>query len=206
MKDHPFFNSVVEGDCLALLTQVPSGSVDMVMTSPPYDGLRTYKGYSFDFENIARELFRVIKPGGVVVWVVADTTVDGSETGTSFRQTLFFKEIGFRLHDTMIYHKINYVPLTHRRYEQAFEYMFVLSKGAPKAFNPVKVACKHAGKKNATHKFFQNANDHATGRANTIAPIAQEKTAPNIFGYIVGHESKEHPAVFPLALAMDQVT
>ena len=111
---------------------MPDGFIDLTVTSPPYDDLLTYNGYSFDFEAVAKELFRVTKDGGVVVWVVGDATIKGSETGTSFRQALYFKEIGFNSHDTMMYRKINYIPLTHNRYEQEFEYMFVFSKGKPK--------------------------------------------------------------------------
>jgi site-specific DNA-methyltransferase (adenine-specific) len=92
-------------DCLEGMRQMEAESVDLTVTSPPYDNLRTYNGYCFDFENIARELYRVTKQGGVVVWVVGDATIDGSETGTSFRQALFFMECGFKLHDTMIYRK-----------------------------------------------------------------------------------------------------
>ena len=109
------------GDSAELLKTLPSESVDFVLTSPPYDNLRSYNGYSFDFETIAKELYRVLKVGGSMVWVVGDATINGTETGTSFKQALYFKEIGFCLHDTMIYQKVNYVPLTHRRYEQAFE-------------------------------------------------------------------------------------
>jgi site-specific DNA-methyltransferase (adenine-specific) len=120
-------------------------SVDLTVTSPPYDNLRTYNGYCFDFENIARELYRVTKQGGVVVWVVGDATIDGSETGTSFRQALFFMECGFKLHDTMIYRKVNPIPQNHNRYEQCYEYMFCLSKGKPKTFNPIMVKSVHGG-------------------------------------------------------------
>src|SRR3990172_7596689 len=103
--------------------------IDLTVTSPPYDGLRTYNGYSFDFESVAKELYRITKQGGVVVWVVGDATIDGSETGTSFKQALYFKEVGFNLHDTMIYQK-NVMPFPEQtRYNQCFEYMFVLSKG-----------------------------------------------------------------------------
>ncbi len=111
------------------MEEVDNNSIDLTVTSPPYDNLRTYGGYEFDFEPIAKELYRVTKDGGVVVWVVGDATIKGSETGTSFKQALYFKEIGFNLHDTMIYAKKNYVMLTHNRYEQQFEYMFVFSKG-----------------------------------------------------------------------------
>ena len=132
------------GDCLEIMKNILDGSIDLTVTSPPYDNLRTYNGniaqWSFEkFQDIAKELYRVTADGGVVVWVVGDATIKGSETGTSFRQALWFKDCGFKLHDTMIYKKINYVPLTHNRYEQEFEYMFVFSKGKPKTFNPIKI-------------------------------------------------------------------
>ena len=118
------------------MKRMPDNFLDLTVTSPPYDNLRTYKGFIFPFEEIAKELYRVTKIGGVVVWVVGDATIKGSETGTSFRQALFFMECGFRLHDTMIYHKST-PPLTHNRYEQHFEYMFIFSKGKPKSFNAI---------------------------------------------------------------------
>lgn len=126
------------GDCLEVMKQISDKSVDLTVTSPPYDNLRTYNGYSFNFEGIAKELYRVTKDGGVVVWVVGDATVNGSETGTSFRQALYFKEIGFNLHDTMIYQKNNFSNPSSTRYHQIFEFMFVFSKGKPKTFNPIK--------------------------------------------------------------------
>ena len=127
-------NKIYNEDCLiGLRNRIEDNSIDLTLTSPPYDNMRDYNGiakqWSFDkFKSIADELYRVTKDGGVVVWVVNDGVEDGSESGTSFRQALYFKEIGFRLHDTMIYQKANYIPLTHRRYEQSFEYMFVFSK------------------------------------------------------------------------------
>ena len=125
------------GDCLEVMAQLPDGSVDLTVTSPPYDNLRAYNGFTFDFEGIARELYRVTKPGGVVVWVVGDATVKGSETGTSFRQALYFKDVcGFNLHDTMIYEKAGTGACgSNLAYWQTFEFMFVLSKGRPRAVN-----------------------------------------------------------------------
>ena len=125
-------------DCLETMARLGDGSIDLTVTSPPYDNLRSYNGYSFDFEAVAKELYRITKDGGVVVWVVGDATIDGSETGTSFRQALFFKEIGFNLHDTMIYQKHNFSNPSSNRYHQIFEYMFVFSKGKPKTFNALK--------------------------------------------------------------------
>lgn len=133
---------IMLGDCLNIMRQMDDGCIDLTVTSPPYDNLRKYNGYCFDFENIAKELYRVTKDGGVVVWVVGDATIKGSETGTSFRQALYFMDCGFNLHDTMIYKKKNPIPQNHNRYEQCFEYMFVLSKGKPSTFNPIKEPTK----------------------------------------------------------------
>ena len=118
-------------DCVEGLKLLKDESIDLTVTSPPYDNLRTYNGYCFDFESVAKELYRVTKLGGVVVWVVGDATIKGSETGTSFKQALYFKEIGFNLHDTMIYEK-NSLPMNHNRYEQEFEYMFIFQKANQK--------------------------------------------------------------------------
>ena len=131
-------NKIYNENCLDTMASMPDGLVDLTVTSPPYDNLRLYSGemlWNEDvWKSIIKELYRVTKQGGVVVWIVGDATVKGSESGTSFRQALFFKEIGFNLHDTMIYRKVNPIPLTHNRYEQAFEYMFVFSKGKPNTF------------------------------------------------------------------------
>ncbi len=138
-------NKIYNEDNLATMARMPDGFIDLTVTSPPYDGLRKYNGYSFDFESTAKELYRVTKNGGVLVWVVGDSTKNGTESGTSFRQALFFKEVGFNLHDTMIYAKNNPIPLTHNRYEQQFEYTFVLSKGKPNNFNGLKEFCTTQG-------------------------------------------------------------
>lgn len=133
-------NKVYNENCLDTMSRMPDNFINLTVTSPPYDNLRDYKGYSFDFEPIADDLFRVTKQGGVVVWIVNDATVNGSETGTSFKQALYFKEIGFNLHDTMIYLKPNFsaVGALKTRYAPVFEYMFVLCKGKLKTFNPIK--------------------------------------------------------------------
>lgn len=134
---------MIQGDCLVEMKNIPDKSIDLTVTSPPYDNLRTYggviDGWSFEkFQGIAKELYRVTKDGGVVVWVVADATIKGSETGTSFKQAFYFMECGFNLHDTMIWQKASYVPLTHNRYEQEFEYMFVFSRGKVQPMQPYK--------------------------------------------------------------------
>jgi len=131
-------NKVHCADCLEFMKDMPVGSIDLVITSPPYDDLRDYEGYKFNFKNIASQLFRVIKDGGVIVWVVGDSVVNNSETGTSFQQSLYFKEIGFNLWDTMIYMKNGSQYPDKRRYYQCFEYMFIFSKGIPKTINLIK--------------------------------------------------------------------
>jgi len=199
---------ILQGDCVEVMRGMEAASVDMVLTSPPYDNLRTYNGYTFDFESTAREIQRVLKPGGVCVWVVGDATVKGSETGTSFRQALFFKEIGFNLHDTMIYEKNNPIPLTHNRYEQQFEYMFVFSKARPKTFNPILIECKNAGKEYNIKR--PQIYDKSAKRHNRDEIIETKKTkqAFNIWNYSVGIDKKDntnHTAPFPEKLAQDHI-
>ena len=199
-------NSVYTGDCKEIMKKFPCSSIDLTVTSPPYDNLRKYKGYKFDFKSIARQLYRITKEGGVVVWVVADATINGSETGTSFKQALYFKEIGFNLHDTMIYEKKNYVPLTHNRYEQCFEYMFVFSKNKPKTFNPIMVPCKSVGVlvNHATEKSYEKS--YSMKRRKCSIAIKAKKIHPNKFIYVVGAGYRtEHNAPFPEELAIDHI-
>jgi len=176
----------------------------MVLTSPPYDNLRTYNG-SLDWgehiwKPVIQELFRIIKDGGVVVWVVGDATIKGSETGTSFKQALWAKECGFNLHDTMIYQKKNYVPLTHNRYEQDFEYMFVLSKGRPKTFNGIKIPVLGISGGSC---FVEK--DGTTRKAHSVRGVNKEKLKINIFSYATGQLRNGHPAPFPEQLANDHI-
>ena len=190
-------------DCLEGMRQIPDGSIDCCVTSPPYDNLRTYNGYCFDFENIAKELYRVTKQGGVVVWVVGDATIDGDETGSSFRQALYFKDIGFKLNDTMIWHKVNPCPsMAASRYTQAFEYMFVFSKGKPKTFNPIKVPCVHAGQ-NYTSTFRERGTDGNPDydRKHKSIVIHDERMEYNVWRIGVQQEKFPHPAVFPEKIA-----
>jgi len=182
-------------DCLVTMGRMPDGFVDLVVTSPPYDNLRTYNGYSFDFESVVAELFRVLKPGGVVVWVVGDATLNGSESGTSFRQALGFMDAGFRLHDTMIYAKNSSTYPARRdgvRYSQIFEYMFVFSKGKP--FN-VSLICDKPNKW-AGHKDFAGKLKH---------PVPDFSPRNNIWRYVTSFNGVKHPAPFPVQLAIDHV-
>ena len=195
-------------DCLEGLKLLDDNSIDLTVTSPPYDDLRKYNN-NFDFENIAKELYRVTKDGGVVVWVVADKTKNGSETGTSFKQALFFKDIGFNLHDTMIYMS-DKPPLTHNRYEQKFEYMFVFSKGKPKTFNPIMEECKYAGSDKKARTFRHTGDElqetHIKNKVN------KEKIKGNVWYFSTGYNKStkdiiafKHPAIFPEQLANDHI-
>ena len=198
----------IQGDCLEAMKTLPDNSVDLTVTSPPYDNLRTYNGYVFDFEGIAKELYRVTKDGGVVVWVVGDATIRGSETGTSFKQALFFKEIGFNLHDTMIYMREG-PPLSHNRYEQKFEYMFVLSNGKPSTFNGMVCHSKSAGQKRTS---TMRQDSDSLGDRSAKGFVQETKLVGNVFEYSVGNNcstkdkiAHRHPAIFPEQLAHDHI-
>lgn len=208
----PYFSCnsgvIYNGDCLDVLRVMPENSIDLTVTSPPYDSLRKYEGYSFDFEGIAQQLYRVTKLGGVVAWVVGDETVNGSESGTSFRQALYFKDVcGFNLHDTMIYQRKS-PPLTHNRYEQEFEYMFVFSKGKPKTFNGI--TTKRTWSDTRTNKKMRRENDGSfdMGFAKKTGDVLKY----NIWKYATGGGNSTadkfaffHPAIFPEALARDHI-
>lgn len=202
-------NKIYNENCLDTMAKMPDNFIDLTVTSPPYDNLRQYKGYSFVFEEIAKELFRITKQGGVVVWVVGDATVKGSETGTSFRQALFFKEIGFNVHDTMIY-RAEKPPLTHNRYEQKFEYMFVFSKGKPKTFNPILEPSKYAGQDKNGRTMRQDSDE--LGNRSGKGQVADFKIKGNVWEYAVGGGKStkdqvafKHPAIFPEQLANDHI-
>lgn len=201
-------NKIYDESNLETMARMPDNFIDLTVTSPPYDNLREYKGYSFPFEEIAKELYRVTKQGGVVVWVVNDATINGSESGTSFRQALFFIDCGFNLHDTMIYAKENPPPLNHNRYEQAFEYMFVLSKGKPKTVNLLTEKSLNAGKVNNGTTMRNNGSDELSKKHGAGKPVLETRIKRNIFYYGVGTEQDSkgiHPAIFPEKLAQDHI-
>lgn len=202
-------NTIICGDCLEVMKDIDSNSIDMVLTSPPYDNLRNYNGYSFNFEEIAKELFRIIKDGGVVVWIVGDATINGSETGTSFKQALYFKEIGFNLHDTMIYQKNSSPFPDNSRYNSIFEYMFIFSKEKPSTINLIK------DRKNRwLQSFGKSSNRQKDGSIKKKEKIIVKDfgTRNNIWKYNTGfgYTTKdkfafEHPAMFPEELAQDHI-
>ena len=196
-------NKIHNMDCVEGMKMLPDNCIDLTVTSPPYDNLRTYNGFSWDFESTARELYRITKQGGVVVWVVGDKTSKGSESGTSFRQALYFKEIGFNLHDTMIWRKTNPMPkVKTKRYFDVFEYMFILSKGTPKTFNPIMQQCKMGGKKyDSTCKNMGGEN----GRTKKTFILNNERYKDNIWDIAIAQNKTSHPAVFPEQLAKDHI-
>ena len=195
-------NQIIQGDCLEVLKSFSAASIDMVLTSPPYDNLREYKGYTFNFEGIAKELYRVVKDGGVVVWVVNDATINGSETGTSFKQALYFKEIGFNLHDTMIWNKDGGGAVgSNRCYTQNWEFMFVFSKGTPKFINLIydKPNKSFGQDKSGVGRRLASGEHKIETRK-----VAQRFSRRNNYWYIPT-ERGEHPAVFPEKLAKDHI-
>jgi site-specific DNA-methyltransferase (adenine-specific) len=199
-------NKVYLGDCLEVMKDIPNKSIDMVLTSPPYDNLRDYKGYTFNFEGIAKEIYRVLKDGGVCVWVVGDATIKGSETGTSFKQALYFKEIGFNLHDTMIWNKGSFTNPSSNRFHQVFEYMFIFSKGKPKIYHEIlDRKNKYLGVRGASGR-----DKNGVRKCGTSEVKREYGNRFNIWNISVGggmsYKGKcNHPAVFPEKLAEDHI-
>lgn len=204
-----FVRRILCGDNCEVMREMPSESVDLVVTSPPYDDLRTYGGHSWDFYGVAWNLKRLLKPGGVCVWVVNDATEDGNETGSSMEQALHFRRLGLNLHDTMIY-RTNKFPSNCRRYEPCWEYMFVVSKGVPKTWNPLREKSTAPGAKPSINAGMRSVDGEMRQRTYT-APVGETKVKDNIW-YLPrsphsdgGAERHGHPATFPLKLAKDHI-
>lgn len=203
-------NKIICGDCLEIMRKIPANSIDLVVTSPPYDELRSYSGHAFNFEETAKELFRIMKNGGVIVWVVGDQTIKGNETGTSFRQALYFKQVGFNLFDTMIYLKTPRGAVgNNKTYWQTFEYMFILSKGMPKTINLIKDRENKEERKgdNGTKRLYD-------GSLLKLKRAGYSKYGrrTNVWEYLIGqgHSASDkiahgHPAIFPEKLAEDHI-
>jgi len=204
-------NEIICGDAVEVMRTMPPDSVDLVITSPPYDDLRNYNGYSFNLDGMTKGLFRVMKKGGVVVWVVGDQTIKGDETGTSFRQALYFKQVGFNLFDTMIYLKTPRGAVgNNKTYWQTFEYMFVFSKGTPKTINLLK------DRENKDER----DGDSGTKRLSDGSLLKLKRAGyskygrrTNVWEYLIGkgHSATDniaykHPAIFPEKLVQDHIT
>ena len=201
------YNKIVCSDCIVFMHNIDDNTIDLTVTSPPYDDLRYYNGYVFNCEAIAKELYRITKPGGVVVWVVGDRITKGNKTLTSFKQALQFQAVGFNVHDTMIYKKKNTPFMRSNAYTNCFEYMFVFSKGSPKTFNPIKEKTVRNGYEMLVcNKKPDGVNKKILGKLNN------QKTKTNIWEYAVGlggttndRIAFKHPAVFPEKLAEDHI-
>ena len=200
-------NEIHCSDCVQGMKKLPKNTIDLVVTSPPYDDLRDYNGYKFEAESIAEELFRVLKKGGVVVWVVGDKIKNGNKSLTSFKQALHFQEVGFNVHDVMIYRKKNTPFMRSNAYTNCYEFMFIFSKGKPKTFNPLKTKTARNGReKLVVNKKSDGINKKVWGE------LKKEKTLTNIWEYAVGlHGSTsdkiafKHTAIFPEKLAEDHI-
>lgn len=201
-------------DCIKGLKEISDKQVDLTVTSPPYDNLRDYQGISWNsivWKEVLQQIYRVTKDGGVLVWIVGDSVVNGSETGTSFEQALYAKEIGFNLHDTMIYAKDSFAFPMNTRYHQVFEYMFILSKGKPKTFNMIKdrlnksVGCKLS----STDRQKDGSLSVVDFSKRNNKEIKEYGGRFNIWEYKIGRgkigDYSTHPAPFPEKLAEDHI-
>ena len=197
-------DKIICGDNATVMATFPDACIDLVVTSPPYDDLRKYGGHTWDFPAVARELTRILKPGGVIVWVVADATVNGSESGTSMRQALHFQSLGMNIHDTMVYEKAGTGACgSNIAYWQTWDFMFVLSKGRPNAVNRLKTQNLSAGVKTTPRTMMKGNRD-----SDAVRVVKDEGVRANIWRYNVnkhGMENTGHPAPFPIALAKDHV-
>lgn len=206
--NNTLLNNFYIDDCVHFMqNKVQNDSIDLILTSPPYDDLRNYNGYIFEFEKIANEMFRVIKKGGIVVWIIGDKIKNGNKSLTSFKQALYFQQIGFNVHDVMIYAKKNTPFMRSNAYTNGYEYMFILSKGKPKTFNPLKEPTARSGFEMLVANKGADAKNH-----KVLKELKKEKTKSNIWYYAVGlggttndKEAFKHPAVFPEQLALDHI-
>lgn len=198
MPDIKLYN----GDCLEVMQNFQDNGIDLVVTSPPYDDLRSYNS-NVNWKSVATTLFRIVKEGGVVVWNVNDKINSGSKSLTSFKQCIIFNDVGFNVNDVMIWKKSNSMPqIRQPRYNQVFEYMFIFSKGKPKTFNPIMVPCKCAGQKYAsTCKKITKGKERVYKEFN----INKMKVADNIWEFAIAQNKTEHPAVFPLELPLRHI-
>ena len=200
-------NKIYCSECVKFMEKLEDSFIDLTITSPPYDNLRNYNGYSFDVEAIAKELYRITKDGGVCVWVVGDKIIKGNKTLTSFKHALTFQSYGWNVHDVMIYKKKNTPFMRSNAYTNCYEYMFVFSKGSPKTFNPLKTKTARNGQEMLVYnKGADGVNKKILGTLN------KEKTKTNIWEYAVGLGGTtmdkiafKHPATFPEKLAEDHI-
>ena len=205
---------IICGNCADVMAGMPADMIDLTITSPPYDDMRTYNGYKFDYKSIISQLYRITKPGGVCVWVVSDQTKNGNESGTSFRQALTFQAAGWNLYHTMIYQKgRNQIGAESKAYFKNFEYMFIFSKGKPKTYNAL------TDVKNTRPGIDRRKGGHIRNADGTMRPrgkvmcIGEHGKRGRIWYYATGRGNStkdtmafEHPAIMPEKLAADHIT
>lgn len=207
---------IYNDDCINIIKNIEDESIDLIVTSPPYDNLRTYENenieqlWNFDkFKIIADELYRIIKEGAIIVWIVNDATINGSETGTSFRQTLYFKDIGLNLHDTMIWNKNCCTFPETVRYYPCFEYMFILSKGKPKSVHLIddKINVAKNTKVHGKSRQIDGSLTYMSGFLNNrkIKENGVRFNVWNLSNCNSNTERTSHPAQFPIHLASDHI-
>jgi len=198
-------DQIICGDNCDVLGTFPRECIDLVVTSPPYDDLRTYGGHAWDFYGVAWQLKRVLKPGGVIVWVVADQTKDGSESGTSFQQALHFKRLGLRLHDTMVWEKVNTGGArgSNKAYWQAFDFMFVFSSGGVSRGSLIED--RRNAKGGMTYTTGGKRNADGTTTPNRSMCLAEFGRRTNVWRIDTADVGGLHPAPFPEDLAADHI-
>ena len=195
-------------DCVDGMKGIDAGSIDLTVTSPPYDNLRKYNGFEWDESAVIEQLYRVTKPGGVVVWIVSDATINGSETGSSFRQALKFITCGFNLHDTMIWNKGTLTFPNPLRYHNCFEYMFVFSKGKPKSVNLIHDRVnKYGGTPiHGTDRLPDGRTVPQAGCGKRhVKQLGARFNVWDIPPVQSNSERTGHPAQFPIRLAKDHI-
>lgn len=204
---------IYNADCLEVMDALPEGCVDMTITSPPYDGIRTYEDThdGLDYEAVLQGLYRITKQGGVLVWIVADQVINGDETGTSFRQALAAKDVGFKLLDTMIWRKSIRSIGSCNAYWNEFEYMFVFTKGKIRVVNLLKDRPNYKSGQKFTAPVRNRSGEFSSSRNPRL--LGEMGRRGNIWHYATGNGCSapsgsvafEHPAIFPEALVADHV-
>lgn len=204
-------NHVYFGDNAEVLHSFPSKCIDLIVTSPPYCDLRSYNGFTLNYPKLLLELYRVMKDGGVIVWVDGDQVIDGSEQLYPFQHAFMFKNAGFNVHDTMIYQKKNFTHPDAYRYHDVFEYMFIFSKGAPKTFNPIHDRLNET-RNSSRIVSNKRRKDGSFYKRNVRKTISRYGKRHNIWVYKTGKNvdstdplAFRHPAVFPQLLAQDHI-
>lgn len=203
-------NEVYCGDCVKLMKLLPDSTIDLVVTSPPYDKIRDYNGsIHFDLHKTGQEIFRVLKSGGIAVMVIQDQTKNFGKSLTSFKTIIdWCDNIGFKLFETIIYRKNGSEGVWWtKRFRVDHEYMPIFLKGKkPQYFNkePLKIPSKHGGKV-MTGSGSRKTNGE-TQKTVTRA-INFKKCRGTIWNYLMAGDKnplkRKHPAVFPDKIPYD---